>query len=138
MILKRRHTLFAGRILVGLFLLSNSGFTLAFHACMPEMSSCCPSSSQPQQSGVQKTLALSSPTPFCCEVRVAGGANDALPSIVQSSTPEAQKPHPVATHESSAFGTPCSMNFCSRQSSMFQLPTSPRVEKYVLNAAFLI
>ena len=143
MILSGRHILIIGRILLGLFVLANSGFTIVLHSCMMGADLCCPSPATQTplhpNHNPQSEVSLVSPVPACCEIHVAGGTDSHLVSTLQASSIESQKlvvvNHVVAivagnTHYFSSL----IRNLSSPSLSIAPLP----VEKYVLNSALLI
>ena len=143
--LRERHILFIGRILVLLFFLANSGFTVIFHRCTMEDVSCCGGSDDnrsgncgmmdlPQAFGGPSVTAGGN----CISVIIAGGLK-ADPTVVEKEFTAGLAKADLVVASTQDFGS-------STISPQFQLLSStatrdvspPSVAKYVFNSSFLI
>ena len=141
--MRRRHIVAVGRILAVLLLLANSGFTMVLHSCLMGSSRCAElpmgmgmhGKAQSQSSGMELAT-LSVP---CCAVTVAGGINDKPVTTERTAETGIQKSAPVAEmpllHDPGEPGPDASSRFLSYAAE--RVAPHP-VEKYILNAAFLI
>lgn len=140
--LRKRHILVIGRILILLLFVANSGFTMVLHTCAMSTMACCadamPASKAPAPPMSEAALAGSEMQ--CCTVIVAGGVNATPVAMEHSSTDNPQKfpvraevPALTAPADLQAFTSSILAQLSSRSA------VAPRsVEKYVLNAVFLI
>lgn len=142
---QRRHILAIGRILALLLFVANSGFTMALHACtMKGKMACCadamPAPQMPAPPAAHPDAALAPTQMQCCMVIVAGGANTAPVAPAYSSTQQPQKSNVRA--EMPLFSAHAGLQVSSSPNSALFLSKNavapPAVEKYVLNAVFLI
>ncbi len=139
---RKRHILVIGRILVLLLFVANSGFTMALHTCaMSQMACCADAMPAPKMPALPATkAALAASQADCCTVIIAGGVNTASVAMEHSSSLNPQKftvradvPAIAAQADPQASASPMLAWLSSRSAA------SPRsVEKYVLNAVFLI
>jgi hypothetical protein len=135
-----RHTRFIATVAAFLLILSSSGFTTVLHSCLMAERSCCNASMMAHMNGDEGAVPgkpVLKNNMSCCAVTVAGGLNtnpivthdqhhgvQHLDLIVLLSPRTSSDEQQVLTH-----------------STFFSSSTAtspPSVEKYVLNATFLI
>ena len=137
-----QHQRYAALIVAFLMTLSCSGFTTVLHSCLMKNRGCCETSmglmhrmtgGEPASPG---NLILKS-NMSCCATTVAGGLNtNPIVSGTQHSIPQ----HLSLLALLPADELSCAQSFSTSQilSSCPLAASPPSVEKYVLNAAFLI
>jgi len=134
-----RHAITIGRILVALFLLANSGYTLTLHECMKQQMSCCAARASDTQRGPASSTAVKSPLPACCETQVVGGLNDHLVSAAQTVSVESHKQlHAVQIEFQSAGHTVTVNSTIEHLLTTLPDPAPHQAEQYLLNSTLLI
>ncbi len=136
MIFNNKHIKILGRIVVSLFFLASSGFTVILNTCVMDTPECCDTTCReslpsPMGPSVQGQLG-------CHANTVAGGLNS-IPALVEKGS----KPQNNRLEILSETALHCAKRAQSGTSSWFTVSFShnispPSVEKYVLNASFLI
>jgi hypothetical protein len=136
--IRQKHILAVGRILVVLLLAANSGFTLALHSCLMSQMACC-ADSMPSDRDHATDPALAAPAAQCCAVTVAGGVNTNPIATERFQSTDLQKYGGVALVPAVAALAPVQAPASSRFSSLASgRAAPPSVEKYLLNSTFLI
>jgi hypothetical protein len=129
-----------GRILVLLILMANAGFTLALHSCLMSGKPCCGSPmpvrhAQDHPAGMH----IVSPPIECCLVTIAGGMNTSPMVSERSPAPSPQKFMAVANLPALSMAAARGpLDGLHLLSDVTLRVGPPPVEKYVLNATFLI
>lgn len=125
------------------FLISSSGFTSILHSCLMGGMACCMSTMQhaygrTEQSHQPMALHLNSAMTGCCSTTIVGGLSTSMALLEKPNRIEHSKPVVVAVNSIVPELTP---HFKSSSEYLFlvtgNILPSP-VERYVLNASFLI
>lgn len=118
-----------------LFFIASSGFTVVLHSCLMEETTCCPQASTGTTSA---SVPVSVEQSACCSTNIVGGLNtnpaliDKLQKTEQQKVGFAASAIIIASPNINAVATP------NQLTSRVSLFASPSVEKYILNASFLI
>ncbi len=128
-----------GRILVGLFLLANSGFTVVLNACLMPKLSCCTVPVHPAHADASDQASLTPALPVCCASHVAGGLNEHLVSTTLVSAGDSHKLQAVAAVQMSSPSHGNSFAAISHHTLPDRRTLAPTsLEKCVLNATLLL
>ena len=145
MISLHRHILTIGRLVVLLFFVANSGFTVVLYHCTMEKMGCCTGSDEHMSSACTM---MDPPEPSsgpsvaevndCHSVIIAGGVKTDPTVVEKESVARVIKVDPPATATTASALSAVSSRYQPLSSSASQNASSPAVETYVLNATFLI
>ncbi len=142
MVLPQKYLSCVGGLLALLLLVASSGFTMALHSCLMAEHGCCTTSPMEMPAHHHaggSAIHLERVGGKCCEVRIAGGLN-ANPAVSEHAP--SLVPQKLVIHTQLP-GNLIEANTGNFTSSLVLFSTSrfvspPPVEKYVLDAAFLI
>ena len=141
-----RHSIIVGRLLILLFVLANSGFTVVIRQCMMGLShpmECCANStasahdpSMPLRAQTTATIAHSDMD--CFKTTVVGGLSNTSALVEKESSIHLLKVDKGITAIPAPNITIPVHNFSSRSIASFGTISPPSTEKCVLNSTFLI
>lgn len=141
MLSSHRHTRIIAAVAAFLLALSSSGFTAVLHSCLMAERSCCDASMMTHMSGDEGATQAGNPVlknvMSCCAVTFAGGLN-ANPIVTGNQYSSLHHLDQVALLPPSVLTGAQQISSHPVSASFLAAASPPSVEKYLLNASFLI
>jgi|GEM_PF-1682111 len=137
----QKHLFLFGRIVLALFLISNSGFTMLITNCLMKNKSCCENMTSAETCGKTKTshsVSLNSNGASCMETKLVGGSSSTKQAVVEHTF------HIPSLKEITSFVVSFSNSVFSQLNSLFTFSTKllanviASLEKYVLTSILRI